>query len=223
MVKIHYRNSRGGALLQRTVRDIETQSNISVAWNILGPSSSLNNAPKISNLEQLRRFKRENINVPEFTESIEEAVGWIREGLNILGRNKLHSQGRDICSPLNRKWMRKDYWIKYLPNIQEEFRYHIFKGKSIQRAKKVPTVDVSSLIIKNHRKGWVYTRSFPKDTEARNIAKKAVSCLGYDFGAVDIIKANNIYYVLEVNKAPGLDNKTAQNYASAIQRYGDNQ
>jgi glutathione synthase/RimK-type ligase-like ATP-grasp enzyme len=46
----------------------------------------------------------------------------------------------------------------------------------------------------------------------------AVSALGLDFGAVDIIwnEREDKCYVLEVNTAPGLQGSTLENYANAI-------
>jgi len=50
------------------------------------------------------------------------------------------------------------------------------------------------------------------------VALAAVSALGLDFGAVDIIynEHENQYYVLEVNTAPGLEGTTVEKYAEAF-------
>jgi len=55
--------------------------------------------------------------------------------------------------------------------------------------------------------------------EMRKIAKKAVAACGYDFGAVDmIVRRDGSVWVLEVNKAPGLDAYTAGKYMQQFVR-----
>jgi D-alanine-D-alanine ligase-like ATP-grasp enzyme len=52
----------------------------------------------------------------------------------------------------------------------------------------------------------------------RGAAKAAVEACGYDFGAVDLLVKDGDFWFLEVNKAPGLSEYTANAYASAICR-----
>lgn len=54
--------------------------------------------------------------------------------------------------------------------------------------------------------------------EAIDLAKRAVEAVGYDFGAVDIIRerGTNKLFVLEVNSAPSLDENGVRKYAARI-------
>jgi glutathione synthase/RimK-type ligase-like ATP-grasp enzyme len=45
------------------------------------------------------------------------------------------------------------------------------------------------------------------------LAQQAIDALGYDFGAVDIIRRRDKLYVLEVNSSPGLEDRKLQLYA----------
>jgi D-alanine-D-alanine ligase-like ATP-grasp enzyme len=65
--------------------------------------------------------------------------------------------------------------------------------------------------------------TFPSDdlkTEIEKEAVKAVTCLGLDFGAVDLIvsKGDNLrVFILEVNTRPGIEStRLRESYANAI-------
>jgi hypothetical protein len=60
--------------------------------------------------------------------------------------------------------------------------------------------------------------------QLETLAKNAVQCLGYFFGAVDIIYNENAkkYYVLETNSRPGIEGTTAEKYAEALLKYFEN-
>jgi glutathione synthase/RimK-type ligase-like ATP-grasp enzyme len=69
------------------------------------------------------------------------------------------------------------------------------------------------LIIRNHKNQWrqiSYDREY-KD-ELIELARKAIETLGYDFGAVDIIRKKNKLYILEVNSSPGLEDRKLNEY-----------
>lgn len=63
----------------------------------------------------------------------------------------------------------------------------------------------------------------PEDRDLRNkvkvIGKQALDAIGYDFGAIDIIKKGDKLYVLEVNSRPEFEQPSAERFVRAIARY----
>lgn len=208
------------------------QSTLYLAWGNGGQlrrsGEILNNARRLTGLEQLEMFMEAGLLVPRFTSDIEEAKKWVvKDTLITLGRKLNHTQGRDIRSPNQRDWEKSDYWVLLIPDVKHEWRFHIFKDKSIHRQLKVYTDDTRPWnFIRNRRTGWTFTRQRPEGytqtqlQKLRDVAKTAVRACNYDFGAVDLVEdqTGNVY-VLEVNQAPGLDNKTASCYAKAAYDY----
>lgn len=111
-----------------------------------------------------------------------------------------------------------------------EYRVHVFNGSVILYQKKSRRVDDDGVDIpdedesdvRNLASNWIYrTDNLRRLERIEQLAINAVTSLGLDFGAVDIIKdgEGNIY-VLEVNSAPGLRNdETARMYTEAITSY----
>ena len=106
------------------------------------------------------------------------------------------------------------HFMAYIPT-QREYRIHVFKGAILGAGEKLMDTDnCTSLHIRNVGTGWTFRYNnierIPRDTE--RVAVDAVTALGLDFGAVDIIKSvNNNFYVLEVNTAPSLCKPIAGN------------
>lgn len=153
-----------------------------------------------------------------------------------IGRRYNHSGGNDF---LDRTDRRVDYISKKL-NLSEEYRLHIFDGKSIRAGVKIPregfTPVVDEVLFASNRRlgqdvyhpwvrsfdaGWrINYDDFKSKTAQREIARRAVEALGLTFGAVDVGRdLDGIYYVLEVNRAPGADAPTVDAYARAINRW----
>lgn len=76
--------------------------------------------------------------------------------------------------------------------------------------------------IRNVKNGFIYTRNEGNDPHPDIIqqAKKAISKLELDFGAVDVIfqEKDSRAFVLEINTAPGLVNSTVRDYAGMLQQ-----
>lgn len=138
-----------------------------------------------------------------------------------LGRRFHHVGGKDLLG-LNRQ---PPQYFALKEDIVEEFRIHSFKGKSIRAGKKVIREDVPA----NRRHAWIRSwdggwrmayEGVRGNPELRNLAHAAVTALGLDFGAVDIGKRRNgTFFVLEVNRAPGIEAGTVTKYKEAIQEW----
>lgn len=112
-----------------------------------------------------------------------------------------------------------------------EYRVHAALGRVlIQKKKRLSEAsreargitDINPLI-KNTDNGWVFSTLFEVSQEGRDILSdigiQAVSALGLDFGAVDILfnKDTLAIYVLEVNTAPGLSDITLEFYTDTFE------
>jgi hypothetical protein len=115
-----------------------------------------------------------------------------------------------------------DYYSKK-ETIVEEYRLHMFNGKSIRAGVKRardqrPDGGPAHPWIRSFNAGWIiaYT-GFQSTKEMRDLAARAVKALGLDFGAVDLAKrADGSLIVLEVNRAPGVEGGTSEAYADKI-------
>ncbi|BEH83339.1 hypothetical protein [Escherichia phage phiEc_1] len=106
---------------------------------------------------------------------------------------------------------------------RREWRVHVFEGVITYVQKKIrrngyredPSYRED---VRNHHTGWVYSSNF-QDAPPDQVliqAHKAVSALGLNFGAVDLISKNTNAWVLEVNTAPGLTGTTLETYTHNI-------
>jgi hypothetical protein len=138
-----------------------------------------------------------------------------------LGRRNNHIGGSDLLTPP----MNPDFWVRK-ESINEEYRLHIFRGKSIRAGRKVnrgvrPDGRPSHEWIRSFDAGWIIAyEGFKSSASQREIATNAVKALGLDFGAVDLAqKADGSLFVLEVNRAPGIEGGSIQAYVQAINKW----
>ena len=138
----------------------------------------------------------------------------------LLARKNFHSKGRDIIYLKNKDDLNKinpnryDYLIEYIKKTSE-YRVHILKGFTTIVNVKVNGEDDRNEIVRNRNKGW---KQVEYNGEFRNklvkIGEEVVDILDYDFAAIDIIRdKDNQFYVLEVNSAPGLEERKLKIYA----------
>jgi glutathione synthase/RimK-type ligase-like ATP-grasp enzyme len=139
------------------------------------------------------------------------------KGLDI----KVCKTNRDIENAINAG---SEYFVKYIP-IGKEYRYHVFGDKILQACIKFKEAGNGGVgneddIIRNLEHGWKFAEIEPQP-KASEYAIKACRALGLHFGAVDIIEEldHTKLYVLEVNTAPGLDNKRLEAYTTAFKEY----
>jgi hypothetical protein len=139
-----------------------------------------------------------------------------------LGRKRRHTRGKDIVRPEHPRWGRSDFWTKYTPSA-EEWRVHIFDGKSIARGKKVWVKDgpEPEVKIRSRSRGYHMVHDVEYDSMAalRKFAKEMVNTLGWSFGACDVlIGQGGEMYALEANSAPAMDDYTLAAYVKAIRK-----
>jgi hypothetical protein len=200
----------------------------------------------LNSLEQLQAFKKARILCPVWTTDPKTRDGWVAREHTVLGRKLNHTQGFDIVVPgtmkANQRWQSRDLWTVYHETGPEaqEWRVHVMKDRngnyrSIARGLKYMPDPAAAealrpklwkrqgIIVRSRRLGW-HMRHDAKTPEAvREIAKQAVTAVGYDLGAVDILNGSNGPMVLEVNSRPAMrDEYTIAAYAGFIRRhYGD--
>lgn len=101
---------------------------------------------------------------------------------------------------------------RYLQDARE-FRVHVMAGKSIKISEKIGGG--------NHSTGAIfeYPHDFENKATLREVAKHAVSALGLDFGAVDLLYRDGQFHVLEVNTAPRLTDPNSDTLARYVRAF----
>jgi hypothetical protein len=169
-------------------------------------------------LNSLRVLADSGVPVPEWTtdrDEISEAFGY-----PALGRAENHTRGEDIN--LIMQWRDayltsgNDYFVEYIPT-DYEYRAHVVNGEVIKwHEKRLRSEADNHPFIRNHETGWVFLNP-REETPPDQLAIDAVGALGMDFGAVDMIRAEDgDHYVLEVNSAPSLDEANLERYGDAL-------
>lgn len=177
---------------------------------------------KIKTFQQLRL---NNIPIPMYFTDIGGATDAHRSGSTVYARHLTRSnsgKGIEVCEPGT-----------FIPNAplytigipcKREYRVHVFQGQVIDlvaKCKRNGDTETGDYI-RNHSMGYIFVRhgiTIPDGVRSQlsSLAISAVSALGLDFGAVDIIRSmDNQLYVLEINTAPGLTGTTLQRYLDAI-------
>lgn len=172
-------------------------------------------------LSSLMAMEAQEVSVPPFTQDQEEAQGWLDQDKVVIVRRLLNaSSGRGI-EIINRgdRLPIAPLYVQYIKKIHE-FRVHVFRGEVIDVQQKKKRLDSeANYLIRSHQNGWIFARQeVNPDPKVLEESIKAVSALGLDFGAVDVIWNQHYQtaYVLEVNTAPGLEGTTLGRYVEAI-------
>lgn len=175
-----------------------------------------------------REFQKQGIPTPDWTTDRKEAENWLRNEGIVLARTLLnsHSGNGIVLATKSAELASAPLYVLY-KRKKKEFRIHVFMGKVIDIQQKrlangAKEEENYNQYIRSHANGWIFAReniTEPKDL--RSLAIKAVSALGLDFGAVDIIynEKENKCFCLEVNSAPGLEGQTLVSYTNAIKEY----
>lgn len=205
------------------------------------------NAPEAVRLSSnktrsFERFQAENLPIPAWTTNQNTARQWVDEGEVVYARTRIqgHSgEGIVVCSraglesvgngiETSNTLVAAPLYTKGIQGLRNEIRVHVAFGRVILTQKKKRVQGYGDLpeysnIVRNHSTGWIYaTENLNIPQSVQDSAIQAVSALGLDFGAVDIVYKgrNNLeIYVLEVNTAPGLSGESSR--AAYVQAFTD--
>jgi glutathione synthase/RimK-type ligase-like ATP-grasp enzyme len=143
----------------------------------------------------------------------------------LLARKRYHSQGRDIIYIHDREQLENDleddmydFLVEYV-NKTSEYRVHFLRDYDTLVSVKFNPDNDGDPIVRSHQNKWnqiSYDREW-KDALIE-LAKKTMDILGYDFGAIDIIRKKDKLYVLEINTAPGLEDRKLNIYADYFRK-----
>lgn len=173
-------------------------------------------------IRSLMAFEVCDVPHPEFTQERAVAEGWIDQGYRVMCRTLLsaHSGQGIVVAGSHSELVDAPLYTRYIRK-QKEFRVHVFDSKiiDIQEKRRSSSADSHHPYIRNHANGYVFCRGdIEEPDDLGGVAISAVSALGLDFGAVDVIwnEAQDKCYVLEVNTACGLEGSTVNKYVNAI-------
>lgn len=177
----------------------------------------------LNKVEQFERFRLNQISCPQFALSPESAYNL--NAKTLFARTLINStNGRGIV-----EFDREDgtnypaapLYTEYIPK-KAEYRFHVFNGEVIdvqEKRKKREFENTRNTRVRNIQNGYVYCRDniVPPDGAAA-LAIAAVSAVGYQYGAVDLIynEKRAQCFVLEVNSRPGLMGTTLDKYVEAL-------
>ncbi len=213
--------------------------------NILNDPDSVAIAKdKLKCFDKLRKI---NVNVPEYTTDKDEVCkwNWGDKSPIIYARETLtgnSGQGITVIQS-EEEWDNYDHnkAKMYTKFVRKgiEFRFHVFKGYTHFTQRKCLRTDEQrpkepNFKIRNHENGFIFANdeeailkdmNFGKIDNGKYFAQLAVAWLYLDFGAVDMMYSQDdgMWYLLEVNTAPGLTGKTLEAYKKAFEGYSQQQ
>lgn len=179
-----------------------------------------------------RMSQKHGPRIPEFTESLETAMAWVKEGILVVGRTQLsaHSGAGIVFMDNLADFVKAPLYTKYVKK-KKEFRVHLMGGEILDVQQKVlrKTDEAGNPIdpklvdfrVRSHANGFIFVRDnlrTPDDVMLQ--ARLAFDASGLDFGAVDVIwnEDQGKAYVLEINTAPGLEGQTLENYVRGFRQ-----
>lgn len=179
---------------------------------------------------KLQAFKKlaGTVGIPSWTESREEAFTWLLEDVKepiVCVRHKLNGHSGDglVLVRKDEEIPLAPLYTKYVPK-KEEYRIHVFRDEVFFVQRKARKRDVPddqvNWKIRNHANGFIFAhQNVDVSEEVKNMAILAVSRIGLDFGAVDVILGvDKKWYVLEVNTACGLEGATVDAYVEQFKK-----
>jgi hypothetical protein len=170
-------------------------------------------------------------NLPLWTEDMEDAKSYLRDQLTDAVYCRLRtsaSGGAGIHLARVLSELRDARLFTGRVVSSEEYRVHVWTGDILDFSQKKKMSSETreergfegepDEFIRSHSNGWIFAREGISVSDSmRECAISAVSALGLDFGAVDmLLDEEGVPKILEVNTAPGLEGTTLEKYTSAI-------
>lgn len=173
-------------------------------------------------LEELQRLRAAGVRVPEFSTTGAPTTRPTSLILRELGQGRQTTRGRGITYLSQDEALdlgqlpESDLYIRFIPK-DRQFRVHVF-GVATRVRELIPgDPEAQEQPIWNLDHGFTYRiPDEPPPAQVKPTAVQAVSALGLDFGAVDVMTLDRMAWVLEVNTAPGLADPTLEWYATQI-------
>jgi hypothetical protein len=162
-----------------------------------------------------------NVSTVPWTANKAVAQEWQAEGSVVVVRTTLtgHSGAGIIIVEKGEAIPDAPLYTKYVFK-NREYRVHASPNGVIDTQQKVrdPNQEPKSWKIRSHDNGFIFQRkNITPNAKRDELACLAVKTLGLDFGAVDIVEdKKGIFYVLEINTAPGLEGQTVVAYNNAL-------
>lgn len=172
--------------------------------------------------EQLSRLSEAGVMTPWYSTNQDEAAEWLLQGHPLLGRDyprdgRQPRRGRGIIEYRNHAVRLREHDLYMLEILKEaQYRVHVAFGSTRTRQLIPDEPHNAEQLIWNHGAGFTFRIPDEIPASVPAVATQAVTALGLDFGAVDIIWTGNHPVVLEVNTAPGLGDPTLEWYAQHL-------
>lgn len=172
-----------------------------------------------SKLAFSRIMEENNIYSPVYSRDLENIVypAVIRESLNLSGGRGIHVIHTE--EEFFKIWQPPFYWTPFI-KTRSEFRAHVLGGKIVKLFKKISTEEETEYPIRNMKAGYHFSLRTSIFPELENCINGLCSVENFDkaFMAVDLgwDAINKKYFIFEINSAPGLNELTADLYASYI-------
>lgn len=151
------------------------------------------------------------------------AQEWLDADYTVVARKVLTGHGGNgiVIIEKGQPLVDTPLYSKYIFKTHE-YRVHATRDKVFATHMKIKDPkqpgQPKSWKVRSYSNGFIFQRNnVPASVIRDKLAVQAVSALGLDFGAVDIIEdKQGKFYVLEVNTAPGIEGQTTPAYAGAI-------
>lgn len=196
---------------------------VDINWGRASANAVLNADPSGTSNKRLMReaFRDAGVPMPEL---------YPLDGIQFpaIGRPDRHTKGRglwrvnseaDVAQALQgrvyRNGKRKAAATHFMAYVDapKEYRVHVFRNRVIRLSEK----DFS---VPDEGRNYTTRSAVGQDvSHLRNAAKMAVSAVGLDFGAVDILSDGSQAWVLEVNSSPGLGGTMPELYARVFREW----
>jgi hypothetical protein len=169
------------------------------------------------------RLTKDRVSCLEWTTSKDQASSWLSDGDRVYARVTLTGKGGQgivILEP-GSSVVPADLYTKGERKFKE-FRVHCLPNETLVAQKRRRNSSDASFKIRNASNGFVFcvnkVDKYPTDLVSTSLG--AISSLGLDFGAVDILLLpDGTPKVIEVNTAPLLEGTSLDKYLTMCSRF----